>query len=300
MSTVLRTESLGKNYGKVQALQQLSLEVPQGAVFGLLGPNGSGKTTLLSIILGIIKPGSGRFEWGTGKIGALLEKPNFLDTERIGRQLYMHAVLRYIPKEERDERIAAVLQQTGLYEARHKPFRSLSLGMKQRLALAAVLLPNPDILILDEPTNGLDPQGIVDVRKLIQALATQGRTIILASHMLDEIEKVCTHAAILKKGELVRVEEINQPEIRQELTLVLGTEAEHIAKLQDALTEWAHCIQSSFGEEAGTLIAVFTPEAGKASDINRKLAEQGIYLSMLKTHHTGLEASFLEAVGGAE
>ncbi len=301
MDAILTIEGLSKQYGSVRALNNFSLSVPRGSVFGLLGPNGSGKTTLLSIVLGVIRPGSGTFTWGNGIRGALLEKPNFLSGVRIDSQLRMQSVLRSIPGDESAKRIEGVLKQTGLWEARSKPFKSLSLGMKQRLGIASVLLPNPDFLILDEPTNGLDPQGIVDVRNLIRTLATQGRTIIIASHMLDEIEKVCTHAAILKKGELVRVEEMKQTEsLRAERSLLLGVEAEDHPKLLAFLNKWDHCERVIPGDKPDTVVAFFGQKAGSPAAINKRLTEEGIYLNLLRVHQSGIEASFLEAVGGAE
>lgn len=302
MSTILKISGLSKNYGALQALKDISLEIPGGSVYGLLGPNGSGKTTMLSIILGVTKPRSGTYQWkgaspneSSSHVSALLEKPNFLPKTRISDQLNMIAILRGIPPEERKVRVEEVLKQTGIAEAAGRPFRSLSLGMKQRLGIAAVLLSNPSVLVLDEPTNGLDPQGIIDIRNLIRDLAAQGRTIILASHMLDEIEKVCTHAAILKKGELIKTEEIRrESRSKAGFVLKLGLENQPVSHIIDALKSWEHSIEVEQTE--GFVVAAFSPGAENASNVNRWLSEKGIYLSEIQLHRASLETSFLKAV----
>ncbi len=204
---ILQTNNLSKNYGKVQALNGLNLQIEKGTVFGLLGPNGSGKTTTLGIILGCLNQSSGDFSWFDGengaktrqRLGALLEGPLFYP--------YMSAMdnlkLACKIKECSEERIDAVLKQVGLWERRDSAFKTFSLGMKQRLSIASCLLADPEVLVLDEPTNGLDPQGIAEIRKLIIDIAQEGKTIILASHMLDEVQKVCTDFAILNRGKML-------------------------------------------------------------------------------------------------
>ncbi|MCH8557049.1 MAG: ABC transporter ATP-binding protein [Balneolia bacterium] len=302
MQSILTLSGLSKNYGRVQALSDVSLSIPEGSVYGLLGPNGSGKTTLLSIILGVVRPAAGTFLWDgeqtnetSANVGALLEKPNFLPKTKVKAQLEMMAVLRGIPSTERAKRVEEVLQQTGIADAAHRPFRSLSLGMKQRLGIASVLLSNPPILVLDEPTNGLDPQGIIDIRNLILNLASQGRTIILASHMLDEIEKVCTHAAILKKGELIKTEEIRKDKKESAgVVLRLGVENRPADDITKKLENWAVCLDVKIKD--GYAIASFTAEAGGASGVNRYLSERGLYLSEIHPHRASLESSFLKAV----
>ena len=206
--SVLSINNLAKSYGRIKALKGVSFEVPAGSVYGLLGPNGSGKTTLLSIILDVLAADAGNYTW-FGKpttpdirknIGTLLETPNFYHyLSAVNNLLVTSSISGRGNKAAIDE----VLKTVSLYERRNSPFSSYSLGMKQRLAIAAALLGKPQILILDEPTNGLDPVGIAEIRDLIGALRLQGYTIIIASHLLDEIEKICTHVAILKQGELV-------------------------------------------------------------------------------------------------
>src|SRR5215213_2582454 len=220
MSSVLTINGITKFYGRIRALNNVSFEVPEGSVFGILGPNGSGKTTLLSIILDVLKANNGNFLWfghpGTPeqrrKIGSLLETPNFYH--------YLSAidnlkVTQSISGRGNEKDIDDVLKKVKLYERRKSRFKGYSLGMKQRLAIAASLLGSPKVLVLDEPTNGLDPVGIAEIRELMIELKNAGHTIIMASHLLDEVEKVCTHAAILKTGELLTtgpVEEILRDE----------------------------------------------------------------------------------------
>jgi ABC-type multidrug transport system ATPase subunit len=207
MSAILSLHGLSKRYGKVQALHNLSLEVQPGHIYGLLGPNGSGKTTTLGILLGITRPNQGHFTWfgappsaaSRQRIGTLLETPNFYPYLSAVRNLEIVATL----KQRGYDRIDEVLRQTGLYDRRTSAISTYSLGMRQRLALAAALVADPDVLVLDEPTNGLDPQGIADVRQLIRETGQRGKTIILASHILDEVEKICTHVAVLKQGVLL-------------------------------------------------------------------------------------------------
>ncbi|WP_205703396.1 ABC transporter ATP-binding protein [Hymenobacter radiodurans] len=203
---ILEIENLSKSYGSTQALKGLNLTVEAGSVYGLLGPNGSGKTTTLGIALGVLQPSGGSVRWFGGQIssaskrrvGALLETPNFFPYLSARQNLQIAAEV----KGADPSTIAEALEITGLAARQHDAFRGYSLGMKQRLALASTLLGRPEVLVLDEPTNGLDPQGIAEVRALVLRLAAEGKTIILASHLLDEIEKVCTHVAVLQRGEL--------------------------------------------------------------------------------------------------
>ena len=208
MSIVLSIDNIAKSYGLVKALKGVSFDVPEGSVFGILGPNGSGKTTLLGIVMDVLKSNSGDFRWfgqpgspeQRRKIGSLLETPNFYT--------YLSAVdnlkiTQAISGRGSEAEINEVLKKVNLFERRRYKFSSYSLGMKQRLAIAASLLGDPKVLVLDEPTNGLDPVGIAEIRELILELRDKGHTIIMASHLLDEVEKVCSHVAILKTGTLI-------------------------------------------------------------------------------------------------
>ena len=205
--SVLKINNLQKHYGKIKAVNGLNLEVEAGQIFGLLGPNGSGKTTTLGIILGILSQDSGDFSWFDGKygtnprkkIGAILETPNFYPYLDAMQNLKIVQRL----KQSFDDDLDAILDKVNLLERKHSKFRTYSLGMKQRLAIGATLIGQPDVVIFDEPTNGLDPQGIAEVRTTLLAIASSGKTVVLASHILDEVEKICSHVAIIKKGNLL-------------------------------------------------------------------------------------------------
>jgi len=202
---LLQLDQLSKNFGSIKAVDQLSLTLTKGKVYGLLGPNGSGKSTTLGMILNVINPTQGSFEWYQGrlsthealkKIGAIIERPNFYPYMSAFENLKLICKIKECPYDSIEEKLTLV----GLYERRNSKFSTYSLGMKQRLAIAAALLNNPDLLILDEPTNGLDPEGINQIRKLINTISKMGTTILLASHLLDEVEKVCDEVIVLKKG----------------------------------------------------------------------------------------------------
>jgi len=201
---VLQISGLNKNFGKIQAINNLDLSVYKGNIFGILGPNGSGKTTTLGCILGIVNSNSGSYKWfgeeashqNRKKIGAILESPNFYPYLSAKQNLNIIAEIRQKGYDSIDE----VLKTVDLFDRKDSKFKTFSFGMKQRLAIAAALLGNPEVLILDEPTNGLDPVGIADIRTLILKIAKKGITIIFASHILDEVQKICTHVAVLKKG----------------------------------------------------------------------------------------------------
>ncbi len=296
MSKVLTTQHLRKEYKDTVALEDLSISVEEGQIFGLLGPNGSGKTTTLGILLGVIKPKQGTFSWfGNGQkdenrknIGALLETPNFYP--------YLNAVdnLKIVAKikdvKDSAEAIERVLRRVNLWERKKSKFKTFSLGMKQRLALASSMLADPDVLVLDEPTNGLDPQGIAEIRSLIMDIAKEGKTIIIASHLLDEIEKMCTHVAIMKYGELLQVGTLEEIMTQDRMLMI---QADDLAKVKEVIdsTEYITIIDELVGE---LLIAV--DEKYTNSDINKVFADKGIYLSGLKTHRKNLESTFLEIV----
>jgi ABC-2 type transport system ATP-binding protein len=205
LETILSVKNLSKKFGYVQAVKDLSFTIEKGFVYGILGPNGSGKSTTLGMVLNVVNPSSGSFQWFTGetsthqalkKVGAIIERPNFYPYMSALQNLQLVCKIKEVP----EERIQEKLELVGLWDRKNSPFNSFSLGMKQRLAIASALLNDPEILILDEPTNGLDPQGIHQIRELIRRIAAKGTTILLASHLLDEVEKVCSHVIILQKG----------------------------------------------------------------------------------------------------
>lgn len=204
---IISVEHLSKRYGKQLALKDVSFEIQKGQVWGVVGPNGSGKTTLFSILLGLRKPNSGSFsifgqsnpEAVRDKVGVILDQGNFYAGISAKKNLTISAMTKNVALSKVDE----LLEKVGLGEVGKKPFKSYSYGMKKRLEIADALLSDPELIIMDEPTNGLDPEGVIFIRELIMELKRQGKTIVLSSHYLEEIQKVCTHFLILKKGELV-------------------------------------------------------------------------------------------------
>jgi ABC-2 type transport system ATP-binding protein len=292
---ILELNSLHKKYKDVVALGSLSFQVKKGQVFGLLGPNGSGKTTTLAILLGALNATSGTFSWfGNGqkdenrkRIGALLETPNFYPYLNPVDNLTVTAKIKGMT--DFSERIEIVLKRVDLWERRRSKFRTFSLGMKQRLAIASAMLSDPEILVLDEPTNGLDPQGIAEIRNLIISIAREGKTIIIASHMLDEIEKICTHAAILRKGKLLEIGQLSEIMSQEQLFRI---KADNLQALCSALTDLPGVKLISAG---ATDLVVALGEISPA-DFNRKLGEKGVHLSALTEHRKNLETTFLEII----
>ncbi len=208
LETILSIKNLHKRYGSIQALKNVSFDIHKGNVYGILGPNGSGKSTTLGIVLNVVNKTSGEYNWFNGtiethealkKVGAIIERPNFYPYMTATENLELVCKIKGI----RSSKVIEKLELVGLVERQNSRFSTFSLGMKQRLAIASALLNDPEILILDEPTNGLDPQGIHQIRDIIKRIASQGTTILLASHLLDEVEKVCTHVVVLRKGEIL-------------------------------------------------------------------------------------------------
>lgn len=206
METILTIQNLTKKYGPLIAVNDLSFTIQKGNVYGILGPNGSGKSTTLGIVLNVVNRTSGNYQWFDGristhealkKVGAIIERPNFYPYMSAEENLKLVCKIKEVPFHKVYEKLELV----GLIERRNSKFSTYSLGMKQRLAIASALLNDPEILILDEPTNGLDPQGIHQIRELIKKIAATGTTILLASHLLDEVEKVCSHVVVLRKGQ---------------------------------------------------------------------------------------------------
>lgn len=293
---VLKVQGLGKRYGNLQALEEVSFEVPAGSVFGILGPNGSGKTTLLGTVLEILFPSTGRFEWFAGKdlsgaqqrrrIGTLLETPNFYPYLTGAQNLSITASVRGCGVDG----ISQVLKRVGLAEHPKLPFGKYSLGMKQRLAIGGCLLGEPEVLIFDEPTNGLDPSGIADIRELIGQLHKEGKTMIVASHLLDQVEKVCTHVAILKKGRLLESGPMESV-LRSEIAIDL--KAADPRALHQALLEFS--VELSIKEQDGgfRVSGDVTPE-----QLNRYCFDKGLTLTLLSPQKRDLESRFLEITHG--
>lgn len=294
MSIVLSIQNLSKSYGSVKALRGVTFDVPEGSVFGILGPNGSGKTTLLGIIMDVLRAHGGHYLWfgqpgspgQRRKIGSLLETPNFYSYLSGSDNL---KVTQAISGRGSRKDIDEVLKKVNLYERRWSAFKTFSLGMKQRLAIAAALLGNPKVLVLDEPTNGLDPVGIAEIRNLIVELKDQGHTIIMASHLLDEVEKVCTHAAILKTGELIttgQVEEILSDDDVVELS------AANLGALASLLKETGR--EVLVDERTNTLQVIFPKGTARLGELNQHCFNNGIVLTQLVLRKKRLEARFFE------
>lgn len=290
---ILTLHNISKKYGPVQALSQVSFDVPAGSVYGILGPNGSGKTTLLSIVTDVLRADEGTFtlfdQTPSAKerrnIGTLLETPNFYHYLSAYRNLQVVAGI----KQRSESDIARVLELTGLTARQHSAFKTYSLGMKQRLAIASALLGNPDVLILDEPSNGLDPVGIAEVRTLIKQLAQSGKTIIMASHLLDEVEKVCTHVAILRKGKLLLSGPVNAVITRDDF-LEIGS-SDNIALAKLIRQHPAFSVLSTTPE--GVLQVIFK-ELVDPAQLNSWCAQQGLWLNHLQVRRKSLETAFLE------
>jgi ABC-2 type transport system ATP-binding protein len=294
MSAVLSLNSISKSYGRIQALKNVSFDVPSGTVFGILGPNGSGKTTLLSIILDVLKANNGNFLWFGNqgspdlrkRIGSLLETPNFYH--------YLTAVdnlkiTQSISGRGNREDIDIALKKVNLFDRRNSRFNTYSLGMKQRLAIAAALLGSPKVLVLDEPTNGLDPVGIAEIRDLIVELKNNGHTIIMASHLLDEVEKVCTHVAILKSGTLLTTGDVDDVLMDEDL---VELKAPDLHALASALKQFGTDI--IVNNEQGTVLLKLPKGNARPEEINKYCFSQGIVLSHLILKKKRLEARFFE------
>lgn len=302
---ILSITDLSKSYGAVRALNKINFEVPPKTVFGILGPNGSGKTTLLGIVMDILKATSGGYQWmGQSqstpevrkKIGTLLETPNFY--HYLSAEDNLKIAARIKGADEAD--IPKVLQIVNLYERRASKFNTYSLGMKQRLAIASTLLGDPDILVFDEPTNGLDPAGIAEIRELIKSLNRQGKTIIMASHILDEVEKVCTHVAIIQKGVLKTVGSVAEvmntgTAAHASAGLIVEAGADDNEALK-ALLEQMPGVSDITVESDGNLLFSCT-ESVSAADVNRFCFGKGVVLSKLNVRKKSLETRFLEITG---
>jgi ABC-2 type transport system ATP-binding protein len=292
MTNVLTIYNLVKNYGKLKAVNQLSLNVEEGTVYGLLGPNGSGKTTTLGVILDVLKKTSGDYAWfgkpssseSRKKIGAILEVPAFYPYLSARKNLKIVAKIKGKGRDSIDK----VLDQVGLLDRGDDLFRTFSLGMKQRLAIGGALLTDPPVLILDEPTNGLDPQGIAEIRNLILAIAGHGKTILLASHILDEVQKVCTHFAVLKKGKKIYTGTVDEA-LNADKSVELS--ARDMDKLISATNEFRHIKKLDAGKN---LLTIQLNGESTTYDLNAFLIEKGIVLTHLAEKKGSLEQKFLK------
>lgn len=293
METILSIKNIDKKYGSVHAVNNLSFEIQKGNVYGILGPNGSGKSTTLGIILNVVNETSGEFSWFNGsisthealkKVGAIIERPNFYPYMTATQNLKLVCKIKGVPYDNIDEKLKIV----NLYERRDSKFKTYSLGMKQRLAIASALLNSPEILILDEPTNGLDPQGIHEIRQIIKEIASNGTTILLASHLLDEVEKVCSHVVVIRNG--IKLYEGRTDEMTASNGFFDLKSDNDQEKLKELLENYDGI--SSVKEEEGLLIAVLSKDIS-ATEINEYLFKNKISLSHLVKRKLSLEQQFL-------
>lgn len=294
METILSLKNLDKQFGPVHAVNNLSFDIQKGNVYGILGPNGSGKSTTLGIILNVVNKTSGSFSWFDGalsthealkKVGAIIERPNFYPYMTASQNLNLICKIKGVSPNKIDEKLKAV----NLYERRNSKFSTYSLGMKQRLAIASALLNDPEILILDEPTNGLDPQGIHEIRQIIKNIAATGTTILLASHLLDEVEKVCSHVVVIRNGIKLysgRVDEMTASKGLFEIKV--DANQEKLLKLLEN-----HESIGSVNVEDGLIIATLTQDL-LASEFNAYLFQNDIVVSHLVKRKPSLEQQFLD------
>lgn len=299
MEPILSINNLTKKFGYLTAVKDLSFTINKGNVYGILGPNGSGKSTTLGIVLNVVNKTSGEFHWFDGnttthdalkQVGAIIERPNFYPYMTAEQNLKLVCKIKGVDYKKITEKLEIV----GLLDRKDSKFKTYSLGMKQRLAIASALLNDPEILILDEPTNGLDPQGIHQIREIIKDIANNGTTILLASHLLDEVEKVCTHVVVLRKGEKLysgRVDEMINSYGFFEL------KAEKHNELLEELNS-----NPNFGKVKveGDLITAFLNEPMSSPEFNKMMFDKNIILSHLVKRKESLEEQFLQLTDNLE
>ncbi len=290
---VIETNELSKRYGRVTAVDRLSLRVPRGHVFGLLGPNGSGKTTAMSMLLGLVRPTAGSFRlFGNGqadrealrRIGAIIETPSFYPYLSGRRNLeYFQGVSGKGDRQELDE----LLDKVGLLQRANDRYQTYSLGMKQRLGIAYALLGDPELLFLDEPTNGMDPAGMAEIRDLIKQLGSEGRTILLSSHLLREVELVCDSVAILARGRLIaqgKVEELVHPQEQVQLCTTSNEQAHQILTSLD----W---VQGAVVEDGHLVV---TAPIERSWELTAALSRSQVYVTEMWPLQISLEEYFLD------
>ncbi|WP_426484208.1 ABC transporter ATP-binding protein [Flavobacterium sp. 2] len=298
METILTIENLSKQYGRIQALKNVSFSIQKGHVYGILGPNGSGKSTTLGIVLNVVNETAGSYKWFDGKmqthealkkVGAIIERPNFYPYMTAEENLKLVCKIKSINYSKIEEKLNLV----GLTERKDSKFSTFSLGMKQRLAIASALLNDPEILILDEPTNGLDPQGIHQIRDIIKEIASQGTTILLASHLLDEVEKVCSHVVVLRKGEILYSGSVDAMSANEGFFEISSNDN---LVLKSILND--HPAVGQIKDEDGKVL-VYLKSDLSASDLNQFLFSKNIVLNHLVKRKNSLEAQFLELTKNA-
>ena len=292
MQTILTVTNLTKKFGHLTAVKNLSFTIEKGNVYGILGPNGSGKSTTLGVVLNVVNATSGSFSWFDGatsthealkKVGAIIERPNFYPYMTAVENLKLVCKIKEVPNSRIEEKLTMV----GLWERKDSKFKTFSLGMKQRLAIASALLNNPEILILDEPTNGLDPQGIHQIRELIKKIASEGTTILLASHLLDEVEKVCSHVVILRKGENLYDGTVDGMLASHGFFELRATDMEALKKVLDRSEEFMRIDQEN------DMFIGYLNTPLDADTLNRRCFDEQITLTHLVKRKESLEQQFL-------
>ena len=294
MQTVLEITGLTKKFGSFTAVNNVTFSVEKGNVYGLLGPNGSGKSTTLGMILNILNPTTGNWKWfgqeptndSLKKIGAIIESPKFYPYLSAQKNLEIVADIKEVPYSKIDEKLELV----GLLDRKNNKFEQYSLGMKQRLAIAGALLNDPEVLILDEPTNGLDPQGIIQIRELIQKIASFGTTIILASHLLDEVEKVCSHVVVLKQGKMLYAGEVG---LLNNSFGMIEINADNQTLLVNTLQQLPY-FESI--KEKGNIVELIPNQEIYTAELNKILFEKGIFVSHLVKRKESLENQFFQLI----
>lgn len=293
MNSILKISNLTKKYGFLTAVSNLSFDIEKGSVYGILGPNGSGKSTTLGIVLNVVNKTAGDFSWFGGtlnthqalkKVGAIIERPNFYPYMTAHQNLKLVCKIKGVSFDA----IERSLKIVGLDDRKHSKFSTFSLGMKQRLAIASALLNDPEILILDEPTNGLDPQGIHQIREIIKEIASQGTTILLASHLLDEVEKVCTHVVVLRKGINLYSGRVDEMISSHGFFELKTHQKDDLLKLLESHSNFSHT------KIENDLITAFLGNPMEAEEFNRLLFKNGIVLSHLVKRKESLEEQFLQ------
>lgn len=293
METILTIKNLDKKYGRIHAVKNASFEIKKGNVYGILGPNGSGKSTTLGIILNVVNKTSGSYSWFNGgidthealkNVGAIIERPNFYPFMSAYENLKLVCKIKGTAFSKIDEKLELV----GLHERKDSKFRTFSLGMKQRLAIASALLNDPEILILDEPTNGLDPQGIRQIRDIIRQIASMGTTILLASHLLDEVEKVCSHVVVLQKGVVLYTGSVTGMTANEGF---FELQAADNSALRKVLQQ--HPSIDKIEDNEGKLV-VYLNTPLEAAELNQHLFNNGICLNHLVKRKYSLEEQFLQ------
>jgi len=293
LKTILTLDHLSKDFHGLRAVNQVSFEIEKGNVYGILGPNGSGKSTTLGIVLNVVNKTGGNYSWFGGsvsthkaleKVGAIIERPNFYPYLTAYENLKIVATIKKASPTKIDEKLELV----GLLERKNSAFRTFSLGMKQRLAIASALLNDPEILILDEPTNGLDPQGIRQIRDIIREIANHGTTILLASHLLDEVEKVCSHVVVLKKGTMLYCGSVNGMTANEGF---FELDSDDNDKLRAVLVSHPSVAKI---ENQDNKIVVYIKAPLDAKELNKLIFDNYITLTHLVKRNHSLEEQFLQ------